>query len=110
MQVETAATAAIQRHAPDPMRATVLGITDTAMVAAALVGALVAPVLAGAMGARALVLGTGVVCVAGILLLRIPAARQTCHPPAPPAPSWTVGQRGVPRPPDARLTLVGPYS
>jgi MFS family permease len=76
VQVETVATGAIQRHAPDPMRATVLGITDTAMVAAALVGALVAPVLAGAMGARALVLGTGVVCLAGVLLVRVPVDRQ----------------------------------
>ena len=86
VQVETAATAAIQRHAPDQMRATVLGITDTAMVAAALVGALVAPVLAGAMGARALVLGTGVVCLAGSLLVRIPVDRHDLRRAEPAQP------------------------
>jgi MFS family permease len=90
VQVETVATGAIQRHAPDPMRATVLGMTDTAMVAAALVGALVAPVLAGAMGARALVLGTGAVCLAGILLVRVPADRQELPRLAEPAAPSTV--------------------
>ena len=84
------ATGAIQRHAPDPMRATVLGITDTAMVAAALVGALVAPVLAGTIGARALVLGTGVVCLAGILLVRVPVDRQEVSRLAEPAAPSTV--------------------
>ncbi len=90
VQAETAATSAIQRHAPDQMRATVLGITDTAMVAAALVGALVAPALAGAMGARALVLGTGVVCLAGMFLLRVPVDRQEVPRLAEPAATSTI--------------------
>jgi MFS family permease len=85
VQVETAATASIQRHAPDSLRASVLGITDTAMVAAALLGALVAPVLAGAMGARALVLGSGLVCLAAILAVRIPVDRHDQPRAAEPA-------------------------
>ena len=46
VQVEIVATAYVQRAAPDRLRASVLGLTDTAMVAAALLGALVAPALA----------------------------------------------------------------
>ena len=46
VQVEIVATAYVQRAAPDRLRASVLGLTDTAMVAAALLGALVSPALA----------------------------------------------------------------
>ena len=53
VQVEIVATAYVQRAAPDRLRASVLGLTDTAMVAAALLGALVSPALAATIGARA---------------------------------------------------------
>jgi MFS family permease len=52
VQVETMATAQVQAAAPDRLRATVLGVTDAAMVAAAMMGALVAPSLADTLGAR----------------------------------------------------------
>jgi hypothetical protein len=55
------------------------------MVAAALLGALVAPVLADAMGARALVLASGVVCLATILAVRIPIDRHDQTRPGEPA-------------------------
>ena len=53
VQLEIVATALVQRAAPDRLRASVLGLTDTAMVAAALLGALVAPILAATCGSGA---------------------------------------------------------
>jgi MFS family permease len=74
VQVETAATAIVQLAAPDRLRATVLGVTDTAMVAAALLGALVAPVLADLVGAAVVVLVGAVASVAAVLVVRRPGA------------------------------------
>jgi MFS family permease len=74
VQVETAATAIVQLAAPDRLRATVLGVTDTAMVASALLGALVAPVLADLVGAAVVVLVGGLACVAVVLMVRRPGA------------------------------------
>ncbi|MEZ5192372.1 MAG: MFS transporter [Nocardioides sp.] len=54
VQVEAAATARLQQVVPDQVRASVLGATDTAMVAAALVGSLAGPALAHLLGGRLL--------------------------------------------------------
>jgi hypothetical protein len=51
-RVECAATAVIQQAVPDRVRAFALGMTDTAMVTAAMVAAAAAPWLAGALGPR----------------------------------------------------------
>ncbi|MEO6512800.1 MAG: MFS transporter, partial [Nocardioides sp.] len=75
VQVETAATAMVQVAAPDRLRATVLGFTDTAMVAAALLGALVAPTLADALGPHVVVALAACVTVAAVPLVRRPLAR-----------------------------------
>jgi MFS family permease len=75
VQVEIVATEYVQGAAPDRLRASVLGLTDTAMVAAALVGALVAPVLAGALGPRVVVLVAAVGSVAAVAMVRRPAVR-----------------------------------
>ena len=75
VQVEIVATAYVQGAAPDRLRASVLGLTDTAMVAAALVGALVAPVLAGALGPRVVVLVAAAGSVAAVAMVRRPVVR-----------------------------------
>jgi MFS family permease len=75
VQVEIVATAYVQGAAPDRLRASVLGLTDTAMVAAALVGALVAPVLAGALGPRVVVLIAAAGSVAAVAMVRRPVVR-----------------------------------
>ena len=72
VQVESAATGIIQERAPDRVRASVLGVTDTAMVAAAMVGSLVAPLLAAAVGPRVLVLGASALAAGSALLARAP--------------------------------------
>ncbi len=54
--VEAALTETIQDGVPDSARAGVLGLTDSVMVGAAMVGSLVAPWLAATIGARGLVL------------------------------------------------------
>jgi MFS family permease len=73
VQVETAATATVQVAAPDRLRATVLGVTDTAMVAAALLGALVAPTLADVLGPQVLVALAAGGSAAAVLLVRRPS-------------------------------------
>ncbi|MFT4009381.1 MAG: MFS transporter [Nocardioidaceae bacterium] len=78
VHVETAATETIQEGVPDQQRAELLGVTDTAMVAAALVGSLVAPVLATALGGATLLAATTLV-TAGI------AWRWAATPPDRPA-------------------------
>jgi MFS family permease len=56
VSVEAGATAVLQEHVCDEVRATVLGINDTVIIAAALVGSLVAPLAVDAAGG-ALLLG-----------------------------------------------------
>jgi MFS family permease len=75
VQVETAATATVQMAAPDRLRATVLGLTDTAMVAAALVGALVAPTLAELLGPHVVVALAACLTLAAVPLVRRPVVR-----------------------------------
>jgi hypothetical protein len=68
--VEAEATGHIQRAVPDDARAGVLGVTDSAMVAAAMVGAFGAPLLGGLVGDRWLVVLLGAAAVGGVLLAR----------------------------------------
>ncbi|MEO5852315.1 MAG: MFS transporter [Nocardioides sp.] len=68
--VESAATGVIQEHAPDQVRATVLGVTDTAMVAAAMAGTLLAPLAADMVGPRVLLAGAAVLCLVGLPAVR----------------------------------------
>ena len=75
VQVEIVATAYVQRAAPDRLRASVLGLTDTAMVAAALLGALVSPALAATIGAGPVVLVAAAGSVAAMVLVRRPVER-----------------------------------
>lgn len=75
VQVEIVATEYVQGAAPDRLRASVLGLTDTAMVTAALVGALTAPVLAEALGPRGVVLIAAAGSAAAVAIVRRPAVR-----------------------------------
>jgi len=63
---ESAATAVMQDHTPDDLRAGILGVADTAMISTALVASLVTPWLANAIGA------------AGLMLLLVGAAVGGC--------------------------------
>jgi hypothetical protein len=57
-------TATIQGAVPDGLRAGTLGLTDSVMVAAALLGSLAAPFLVSALGPVPLVLLLAVCCAA----------------------------------------------
>jgi MFS family permease len=67
VQVEAAATETIQREAGDDHSAGVLGLADTLMVAAGLVGALGAPILAALIGAVPLLALLGLVSTLPVL-------------------------------------------
>lgn len=75
-QVECEATAVLQREVPDRARAFALGLADTVMVSAAMVGAALAPWLAVLVGPRVLVLGLGLVALALLPLTRTAAVRR----------------------------------
>ena len=60
MSVEAGATAVLQEHVRDEVRASVLGLNDTVIIAAALAGALVAPVAVDVVGDTLLLVGLGV--------------------------------------------------
>ena len=77
--VEGALTETIQDGVPDAARAGVLGLTDSVMVGAALVGSLVAPWLAATIGARGLLLLLAATALATALPLR-PASRPVLGP------------------------------
>lgn len=89
VQVEIAATAIVQVAAPDRLRATVLGVTDTAMVAAALLGALIAPTLAHLVGPHAVIALAAAGSVAAVGLVMRPGADEVTVTVTPPTP---VGQ------------------
>jgi hypothetical protein len=79
VHVEAAATETIQDAVPDERRAGILGLTDSAMVAAAFVGSLIAPWLATTLGPRALVFLLAGACAAASV---VPArAIDTTAPP-----------------------------
>jgi hypothetical protein len=65
VHVEGALTETIQDGVPDTVRAGLLGLTDSVMVGAAMVGSLVAPWLSGAIGPRALLVALAVLTLAG---------------------------------------------
>jgi len=62
--VECASTEVLQRSVPDHVRAFSLGLTDTAIVLAAMVGALVAPRLVSLLGPVAVFVGLAALLVA----------------------------------------------
>lgn len=70
VHAEGNATRHLQDLIPDDSRASVFGFGDTAMVGAALIGSLCAPLLAGLVGSRVLVVALAVVTVAVGALLR----------------------------------------
>lgn len=72
VHVESAVTATIQDAVPDGLRAGTLGLTDSVMVAAALLGSLAAPFLVSALGPVPLVVLLGLCCAAASV--RPPAA------------------------------------
>ncbi|WP_432477745.1 MFS transporter [Nocardioides sp. GXQ0305] len=90
VQVEALATETFQHATPDRYRASVLGIGDTAIVAAALVGSLVGPVAASALGARGLTALLGVLAA----LLVLDARRMT----VPARTGIAVGKSPAPQP------------
>lgn len=63
VSVEAGATAVLQENVHDAVRATVLGINDTVIVAAALVGSLVAPMAVELLGGGVLLAGLAAVVV-----------------------------------------------
>jgi len=62
--VECVSTEVLQRSVPDRVRAFSLGLADSVMVLAAMLGALIAPSLASLMGAPALFAATGLILIA----------------------------------------------
>ncbi|MCB0907553.1 MAG: hypothetical protein KDB63_10605, partial [Nocardioidaceae bacterium] len=72
VRVEAAATALLQARLPNAVCASVLGLTDTVMVGAALVGSLVGPVLIGLAGPLPVLLGLTVVVVVAAAVTRGP--------------------------------------
>jgi hypothetical protein len=75
--VECASTDVLQRSVPDRFRAFSLGLTDSIMVAAAMLGSLLVPLLSSGIGAPAafVVSGVGVVAAAAFWHLRSGPAR-----------------------------------
>jgi hypothetical protein len=80
--VECISTDVLQRAVPDHLRAFSLGLTDAAMVSAALLGALVPPVLISITGPSAsfLILGTLLFLTAGLVQLLMLAASKQRRP------------------------------
>ena len=62
--VECVSTEVLQRSVPDRVRAFSLGLADSVMVLAAMIGALIAPSLASLIGAPALFAATGLILIA----------------------------------------------
>lgn len=69
VHIESAATSILQERLPDAVRASVLGLADTAMVAAALLGSLVGPLLVAAAGPRTLLAVVATLAVVAAFLL-----------------------------------------
>ncbi len=68
VHVESAVTETIQDAVPDDRRAGILGLTDSVMVGAALVGSLAAPWLSSLLGAHALFVLLAVLCLAAVVV------------------------------------------
>ena len=82
--VECVSTEVLQRSVPDRVRAFSLGLADSVMVLAAMLGALIAPSLASLMGAPALFAATGLILIAvGVSRPRSRVEELPVEPPAP---------------------------
>ena len=78
VSVEAAATAVLQEHVSDEVRATVLGINDTVIIAAALLGSLIAPV-AVVLAGGALLLCALAIAVLVVAWWALPRRRASHH-------------------------------
>lgn len=78
VQVETGSTAAIQRHIPDHLQGSALGLVDALMVGGGLLGAAAAPLLCQLGGAPVVIVAAGVLTIA----VSAPVARRTTRPAA----------------------------
>jgi hypothetical protein len=76
VSIEAGATAVLQEHVRDEVRATVLGINDTVIIAAALVGSLVAPVAVELLGGGWLLGGLAVIVLVVAWWARPPQRHQ----------------------------------
>lgn len=86
--VECAATAVLQESVPERVRGFALGLTDAVMVSAAALGALLAPALATALGARwAFVLLAALVMVAPVKRRSTVPQGELVRPGRPPSPA-----------------------
>ncbi len=79
--VECAATELLSRGVPDRIRAFALGLTDSIIVASAMLGAFAIPLLAGALGDAATFVVVGVALGCAVLLPSV------CHPGSR-GPTW----------------------
>ena len=93
--IESLLTGTLQDAVPDRYRAGALGLTDTVMVGACLVGSLVAPPLARLAGARPALVAVGLCALLPVLVVRLLPAR----PRPAPAEARVV--------PDLEAALVG---
>ncbi|HCB06856.1 MAG TPA: hypothetical protein DEQ43_21875 [Nocardioides bacterium] len=93
--VESLVTGTLQEAVPDRYRAGALGLGDTIMVSACLVGSLVAPALARYAGARVALLLVALAAALPVIIVRLhPARRRTTAYDAPGEPT---GARPDPR-------------
>jgi predicted MFS family arabinose efflux permease len=93
--IESLLTGTLQNAVPDRYRAGALGLADTIMVAACLVGSLVAPALARVAGARPALLVVAAVTVVPVLMVRL-------VPPIPTATAYDASSERTPAGPDPR--------
>ena len=93
VHVEAAATETIQDAVPDERRAGILGLTDSAMVGAALAGSLVTPWLATVLGPRVWVLLLASACATVAVIPVRP--RSAAVPGAGPATTLSAGNRSA---------------
>ena len=93
--VESLLTGTLQDAVPDRYRAGALGLADTIMVGACLVGSLVAPALARVAGARPALLVVAAVAVLPVLAVRL-------LPPIPAATPYDASGERTPAGPDPR--------
>ncbi|HSU35012.1 MAG TPA: MFS transporter [Propionibacteriaceae bacterium] len=88
--VECVSTEVLQRSVPDRVRAFSLGLADSVMVLAAMLGALIAPRLASLIGAPTLFVATGLVLIAvGMSRSRSRTEELPVGQPVTPVPSTT---------------------
>lgn len=84
--VECAITEMIQDGVADEHRAGALGLADAVMVCCAMAGALLGPLLAGAVGSSLALLLTGLVCMAALVTWRGRPRHRRTAPRTGPSP------------------------